>query len=312
MAVYVLIDEKRHCCKIGFSRDIESAKRRVATLQTASPFPLRVAGINPGLGQTDERSLHKKLGSFKTGGGREWFDLTQEPVQAVVKSVVGDGLLCDAELESSVDQQSVPVQCSCNCSHVADDDSETGYCDTCSDMFDWFGECCVYCVRSRYGFDGETEDWHREHNKRILRDRHQPPMFSQLFPYLSGKRDYRPVFTGDIVRVLLDDASGDCIERATFGSLSGACLLADCLSQPIFDELEKPVFPVLHLCGGLILVAYPCEFGVGMPQAEQVYRAFFWDVDVYACQLFVCCVNSARDVRHVPLSMAHYQSICGK
>lgn len=73
MPIYCLVDESRDALKIGFSKDESSVKKRVKSLQTASPFRISVYGIRLDLGRSDEAIIHRKLRRFKTGGGREWF-----------------------------------------------------------------------------------------------------------------------------------------------------------------------------------------------------------------------------------------------
>jgi hypothetical protein len=308
MAVYVLIDEKRHCCKIGFSRDMDSVKKRLTQLQTSSPFELKIAGVNYSLAQSDERNLHKRLSKFKTGGGREWFDLTKKEVEDVVCDVVGSHWLSHESIASLGDFAATSVDCCCDCNHSQEVD-EHGYssCQSCSDMFDSFNECCIYCVSNRYDLVGESESWYRQMAESIMSDQHWPPYSSQLFPYLSQEGLFKPALPGDVVRAMLLDSVECSLDGISFGTIAAACMLVHQLSSPVYDDKVGEIFPVLHLDRGNVLVAYPCEFSTGMPQCEVMYHECFWDVDLYGCQLFVCCVNSARDVRYVPLSIAKYQ-----
>jgi hypothetical protein len=42
-----------------------------------------------------------------------------------------------------------------------------------------------------------------------------------------------------------------------------------------------------------------------MESAESLYLTYFWDIDAAGSQLHVCCINSAREVRFVPLRLAY-------
>lgn len=67
--VYVIQSEQGGPVKIGKAKN---PRERIATLQTASPYPLRLLHVLPG-GRPLERQLHERLAPFRLRG--EWFDL---------------------------------------------------------------------------------------------------------------------------------------------------------------------------------------------------------------------------------------------
>lgn len=67
--------------KIGFTADVES---RVATLQTASPFPLRLLGRVPG-DEERERAIHLEFAHLRLRG--EWFSPAPELLEFITEAL---------------------------------------------------------------------------------------------------------------------------------------------------------------------------------------------------------------------------------
>lgn len=82
--VYVVRAEGTNAVKVGFSRDVKS---RVATLQTASPFPLKLLGHFVGFDESHERAVHAGLASRRASG--EWFVFEQnEDAYSIVEAAL--------------------------------------------------------------------------------------------------------------------------------------------------------------------------------------------------------------------------------
>ena len=70
--------------KIGWTKEV-TGKRRLGSLQGASPFELNILTLWPGATRTDERSLHRKYSDQRERG--EWFLVTQSERDAIVAEV---------------------------------------------------------------------------------------------------------------------------------------------------------------------------------------------------------------------------------
>lgn len=69
--IYALQGIEKSPVKFGYSRDQESLWRRIATLQTAHPYPLRVLHTSEGT-LADEQGIHGALKGYRLLG--EWFE----------------------------------------------------------------------------------------------------------------------------------------------------------------------------------------------------------------------------------------------
>lgn len=82
MSVYFIQQGQDGPVKVGTAKDLG---RRMAGLQGANPFPLRLIGVLPG-GRMEERAIHEKLSAWRIHG--EWFQAAPE-----VLSVAAQGSL---------------------------------------------------------------------------------------------------------------------------------------------------------------------------------------------------------------------------
>lgn len=86
--IYMVAIDDHGLCKIGSALDVE---RRVASLQTASPFVLRLVKTRDG-GADLERAIHRSADHLRVRG--EWFKLTPEIVcifdDALIASAIGE------------------------------------------------------------------------------------------------------------------------------------------------------------------------------------------------------------------------------
>ena len=96
--VYLIQQDVTWAVKIGFTSDGDSLVGRVATLQTASPYRLRIIYRMPGSAAT-EAQLHRRFQRYRLMG--EWFSPSIEmaewlaehkasaPMRATLRAVVG-------------------------------------------------------------------------------------------------------------------------------------------------------------------------------------------------------------------------------
>lgn len=77
--VYLLWAQGTHRFKIGSTKG--PVEKRVAAMQTSSPFPLVIQGVIEG-STGIERRLHERLRNFRVVG--EWFDLPEAIVWQVL------------------------------------------------------------------------------------------------------------------------------------------------------------------------------------------------------------------------------------
>ena len=71
--VYFIRSQRGGPVKIGIACCVDS---RVASLQTAHPYPLEVVATIPHGGRPKERELHKRFGNYRLNG--EWFEWSAE------------------------------------------------------------------------------------------------------------------------------------------------------------------------------------------------------------------------------------------
>lgn len=314
MAVYVLVDETRCCCKIGFSKSYEQTQERVKGLQTANPFKLEVLAINPYLEMEDERRLHKKLEGFLTGGGREWFDLRQPEVLEAIEYVstalvfresqepVKPNLACE---NASACENAISIF-----DRIVNEYAEE-YADEINDLD--FEFCKSYITEAlevifddamRNGLDAyfDREDSIESNIDDFLSMVLDFP-FSEdkgnnsgivLYLGIESPEDAKHITIGELIDFLMEGFDGieDKIK---------ATVLALKISSGVFaEDVEGEIPPDIFLYNGLILIVYDINFQDGMHQAEMTYSDLFWDVDEFGSQLFVFCVNSARDRKEIP------------
>ena len=74
------IQEHTGLIKIGWSI---SPSKRLASLQTANAYPLKLIGFIPSNDITLEKKIHDKLHSFRVNG--EWFNITEKQVESLIK-----------------------------------------------------------------------------------------------------------------------------------------------------------------------------------------------------------------------------------
>ncbi len=102
--LYLISAETTHAdlCKVGIASNID---RRLKTLQTACPYPLRVYEVwdcaTAGLARGVERAAHSWLRQWRVNG--EWFEIS--PLDAVK---VITGLLCDVSKRLDGDWPDIP------------------------------------------------------------------------------------------------------------------------------------------------------------------------------------------------------------
>lgn len=65
--------------KIGRARCVNT---RIASLQTAHPYPLQLLAVLPNAGRNVEQRLHERFADRRLNG--EWFDITQTEVEEAV------------------------------------------------------------------------------------------------------------------------------------------------------------------------------------------------------------------------------------
>lgn len=92
--IYFIQQDQTNLVKIGFSHNI---KRRLATLQTASAYPLRLLGYCVGDPQK-EHAIHEELSLSRVAG--EWFHYTEQVYDAIRKYCHTH----DAELSNTIFQ----------------------------------------------------------------------------------------------------------------------------------------------------------------------------------------------------------------
>lgn len=80
-AVYIVEAVGGDMVKIGMVRRLRGLSNRMAELQAGCPYPLRLVLVVPGLGQSDEKALHKLFDAHRIRG--EWFK-----IEGVVAGVV--------------------------------------------------------------------------------------------------------------------------------------------------------------------------------------------------------------------------------
>jgi hypothetical protein len=79
MMIYFIQQEQTNMVKIGFTSNV---KKRLATLQTASAYPLRLLGYCVG-GRELEARIHEELALSRVAG--EWFNYTEQVYHAIKK-----------------------------------------------------------------------------------------------------------------------------------------------------------------------------------------------------------------------------------
>ena len=302
MAVYVLIDETRQCCKIGYSKDAKSAHRRVKGLQTASPFGLQVYCINPHLNRSDEQYIHKQLEPYRTGGGKEWFDFTATSVIDCVEQVkaISTTMFPDAVKEPAV-ETTLPVDlCTCHCTHNAEEDNwneDVDGCEDCVATWDHNGVCsfCVYS-QSLLGEMCESFTDFLDRCDEISTCEYVNPAAWTLRHYFNADNtmEYQPIAAKDCFQWLID---------CSCSSQGNKCRVADLvyrLSKCIWDKNYDEIDPCLYKWRGNIVVVFEGDFSETIEDAEELYIDCFFDVDECGTELFVSCVNKAREVKEVP------------
>jgi hypothetical protein len=299
MAVYVLVDETRRCCKIGYSKDKNTLDKRVKSLQTASPFKLDLYCVKHGLTLEDERRFHSQLEKHCTGGGREWFDLTKPEVSELVKYIAklpeSDDCIIKKEVKSepkeNTEDKTTEEKCECDCCCEYEDECN---CDTDISAID---ECCKYCVWRESQFSDLTFEEFENQVASIKSDTWTPPNFFRLAAYLG--EGFKPITTADLANYLASPEVG-------FATFASAACIAQSLTDEVFPEsgdASGPVYPVAHIRCGLIVIAIPGEFSECMIAAEDLYLDYFWPVDAAGSQLLVCCINYSREVKYVPYGL---------
>ena len=85
MYVYVIASSESGPSKIGVAAD---PKKRLKQLQTGSYFPLSLHYVEPigNAAEAVERAAHRTLAAKRSGGGREWFDVTPTEARTVVRA----------------------------------------------------------------------------------------------------------------------------------------------------------------------------------------------------------------------------------
>lgn len=310
MAVYVLLDETRSCCKIGFSKDYAQAQKRIKGLQTASPFKLEILAVNPYLEMEDEQRLHKKLLRFATGGGREWFDYRQVEVLEAVDYVSTAVVFRDDPKEFEIElpcQEPGSVLDRVVEEYVAeygqlDDDFDLEQCK--SRFIESLQQILNDAVH--HGLDAYFCDDLGEYDiddflTMVIDFPHlENKGLNSGLGYYLGLKDpetLKHLSSGGLFDFLMEGHSG-FEEKAT------AAVLALRLTSDIWvEDMDDPVTPDVFLYRGMVLVVYGIEFKDGMQQAEWTYSSLFWDVDEFGSQLFVFCVNSARECKEVPYGL---------
>lgn len=86
--------------KIGFT-DGDDAERRLDTLQTGSPVPIRLLGTVPG-GMEEEKDLHRLFASARVHG--EWF----KPIPEILALIPGAGIKACGKVE--IAEKSVQIK----------------------------------------------------------------------------------------------------------------------------------------------------------------------------------------------------------
>lgn len=79
--VYFIRSQRDGPVKIGIARCVDS---RLASLQTAHPYPLEVVATIPRGGRPKERELHKRFADYRLNG--EWFEWSDE-MEAFVNGI---------------------------------------------------------------------------------------------------------------------------------------------------------------------------------------------------------------------------------
>jgi hypothetical protein len=74
--VYIIKAFGMQMYKIGYSKDLESAYRRLNTFQKGSPVALYFVSIIPNKRIKDEKKIHKEMIDFQIHG--EWFARSEE------------------------------------------------------------------------------------------------------------------------------------------------------------------------------------------------------------------------------------------
>ena len=77
---YLINVEGTSFYKVGYSKDIEGAKNRLASMQTGSPYRLRLVAQREG-GREEEAAIHSALADYWVRG--EWFKVTNDDTEAV-------------------------------------------------------------------------------------------------------------------------------------------------------------------------------------------------------------------------------------
>lgn len=306
MAVYVLLDVTRVCCKIGFSADLKSAKKRVKTLQTSSPFKLELICINEALNRQDESEIHRSIKAFETGGGREWFDYAAVEVKQAIEYIKSqkETKFPDIQTENTVDIKKTEIQhfqCRCDC------DCDEG-CDECEEATDWDGQCfyCIYKSCALAELWEDSVDEFRERVKRILSESDIYGDYKTARAYLRQKRkdDYFTPASEKFLANLLLERIGSTTDAS---KARIADLLYRLCGWYYEEEMDSEGYPTIFVGGDELLIVFYGEFQNLMDEVEQRYLDCFWDIDEFGIQLFCAVFNRAREFREVPLELAHGQ-----
>lgn len=301
MAVYVLIDRTRTCCKIGYSKDMASAEKRVKGLQTASPYGLQVLCVNQHLNVSDEQHIHKQLDEHRTGGGTEWFDYTTQKVVDCVEYVktATESMFPEAVEKKQKPKKEQAAKCTCDCPHVTQEqkDEDVYGCPECADTWDQNGECahCIY-ERSRLGEHCDSYKEFVERCNEIAVDDYLNPAAWTVRRYLTKQNecDLKPITVQECFELLIAGTG------QSFGDKCRVAELVFRLSEYVWDENDNGCYPCLFDCNGDLAVLLEGEFAGMMEEAEFRYIESFWDVDECGLELFLICVNKARDIKKVP------------
>lgn len=300
MAVYVLIDETRTCCKIGYSKDMKAAEKRVRCLQTANPFGLRVLCINQHLNVSDEQHIHKQLNEHRTGGGTEWFDYKAQKVVDCVEYIkTASASMFPEVVEKKQKPKKQPTaKCTCDCPHVTQQqkDEDIYGCQECEETWDQNGVCahCIY-EQSRLGEHCDSYNEFVERCNEIATDDYLNPAAWTLRRYFAKQNqcNLKPITVQECFELLIDGSD------KSFGDKCRVAELVFRLSEYVWDENDNGDYPCLFNWGGNVAVLLEGEFADIMEEAEFRYVESFWDVDECGAQLFVICINKARDIKEI-------------